>query len=382
MRIGVDASNLREGGGVTHLIEMLGALDCEAAGIAKLTVWGSRSILDLIKHAPRVELRPIRVQTQLRQFLWQARELGAEAARAADILFVPGGTYLGGFRPFVTMSRTLLPFDKSECREYGLSARRLRLEVLRRLQSATMRRAQSVIFLTEFAKRAVLARIGPVAGSVAVVPHGVRPFAQTERTQLPVSAFTVDRPFRLVYVSVVNTYKHQWHVVEAVARLRAEGIPVSLDLIGSAYEPSLRRLREAMRQHDPQERFVSYHGSLPHAEVSAFYQQVDGAILASSCETFGQPLLEAMGAGLPIACSNRSSLPETLGPAGEYFDPEDVSSIAAALDTLIRDSGLRARYSGIARQRASAYTWSRCAADTFSIIRHAHRAALLHQTGR
>jgi len=65
--------------------------------------------------------------------------------------------------------------------------------------------------------------------------------------------------------------------------------------------------------------------------------QADLFVFASSCETFGISLLEAMAVGLPIACSNKSSLPETLQDGGEYFDPEDDQSIASAVKRLILD---------------------------------------------
>ncbi len=52
-------------------------------------------------------------------------------------------------------------------------------------------------------------------------------------------------------------------------------------------------------------------------------------------------LLENMAAGLPIACSNRGPMPEVLGDAGVYFDPESVDDIAHAVAKLIHSPFLR-----------------------------------------
>ena len=66
-------------------------------------------------------------------------------------------------------------------------------------------------------------------------------------------------------------------------------------------------------------------------------------------EGFGLPVLEAMARGVPVACSNASSLPEVAGDAALLFDPHDERAIAAALETLL--SRMRAR---VARTRALA----------------------------
>jgi glycosyltransferase involved in cell wall biosynthesis len=91
-------------------------------------------------------------------------------------------------------------------------------------------------------------------------------------------------------------------------------------------------------------------------------------VFASSCETFGQILVEAMSAGLPIACSNRSVMPELLGDAGVYFDPEQPAEIASAIRTLFDSPELRSRLARESFKKAKNYSWARCADETFSFI--------------
>jgi glycosyltransferase involved in cell wall biosynthesis len=174
-------------------------------------------------------------------------------------------------------------------------------------------------------------------------------------------------------------YKHQWHVVDALGILRERGLPVGLDLIGGAYPPALRRLREAIARVDPAGRFVSYVGAVPHADLPARYQQADVFVFASSCENMPNTLLEAMASGLPIACSDRGPMPEILGDAGIYFDPERPADIARAIEGLLTSATERARVARTARDRVEQFTWERCADDTLSFIvetqRHHMRAA-------
>ncbi len=112
----------------------------------------------------------------------------------------------------------------------------------------------------------------------------------------------------------------------------------------------------------------TYHGVIPYAELPQWYHRADGFVFASSCESFSITLLEAMAAGLPIACSNRGPMPELLGDAGIYFDPEQPESIVAALARLIQDTSWREQHAQMAYTRSQDYSWERCARETLDFI--------------
>lgn len=370
--IGIDASNIRGGGGVTHLVELLRAAVPARDGFDTIVVWSGRKTLS------QLEDRPWLVQAHhpwldgslVHRVAWQRFILPGEARSAGcDVMFVPGGTDTSGFRPMVTMSQNLLPFEWDEVRRYGWSFITLKWLLLRKTQSRTFRKADGVIFLTQFARSRLLHLIGPLKCPDVVVPHGVRnSFVKPPREQSPISEYSSERPYRLLYVSVVDFYKHQWHVVEAVSHLRQMSLPVTLDLVGPAFGPALEKLKSAMAKCDPRGEFVRYTGPVRYAEMHARYAQADLAIFASSCETFGQILTEAMSAGLPIACAGRSAMPELLGDAGVYFNPEDPSDIAAAVLQLMESPALRAKNARAAFEKVREYSWDRCAHDTFSFI--------------
>lgn len=379
MRVGIDASNLRAGGGVTHLVDVLRAVDPGRHGVTDVIVWGGRATLAALPAAPWLHARhePVLDAGLLARTRWQRVTLARRLRDAGcDVLFAPGGSYNGSFRPFVTMSRTLLPFEPGERQRYGASVMRVKLAILRRAQIQALRRADGVIFLNEYARRRVEDATGALGGLVRVIPHGVGDeFRAAPRPARPLDACSAAAPVRILYVSIVEPYKHQWHVVEAVARLRARGLPVVLDLVGGGRAAWIARLRETMARVDPAGEFVTYSGEVDHAALPARYREADLFVFASSCENMPNVLLEAMASGLPIACADRGPMPAVLGPAGRYFDPEQPGDIAAALDALIADAGARDVFARLAHERAAAYSWARCADETFALLRAVHDAA-------
>lgn len=383
--VGIDATNLRSGGGRTHLIELLSAADPLALGVSRVVVWGGRETLATLEDRPwLIKINPPALEGGLlRRTGWQ-RWCLSRAAREAGcvVLWIPGGSYSGDFHPVVTMSRNMLPFEWRELRRYGWSRIALRLCLLRWSQGRALRRAEGVIFLTDFARREVIKVTGPLEGRDVIIPHGLsRRFVMPPKRQKPIDWYGPSAPYRLLYVSIVDQYKHPWHVVEAVARLRMEtGWPLTLDLAGPAYEPALLRLNASLQRHDPAGEWAHYRGPVPYGELHSLYASTDLGIFASSCENMPNILLETMSAGLPVACSKCGPMPEILREAGVYFDPERPEDIAHALRRLIASPALRTDLAGASYAAAQHYTWERCAEDTLRFLVDTCRAYHLRRS--
>jgi glycosyltransferase involved in cell wall biosynthesis len=371
MRIGIDGSNLRGGGSLTHLGELLEAARPERHSVDGVVVWGGRSLTSGLPRRDWLQTvhvdaldgpLPVRVA-------WQQTQLARMARRAAcDLLFAPGGTYLGDFRPFVTMSQNLLPFDLAQARLYGTSPTTTRLLLLRLAQSRTFRRADGTIFLNAHARAHVARAVPHLDGLESIIPHGVSiHFRTPPRPQRPLHTYSERAPFRLLYVSSIDPYKHHEQVAQAVASLVARGMPITLELVGPATPAALRRLSRDVERAGAGS-CVHYSGAVPYVEVRDAHARADAFIFASSCENMPITLLEAMAAGLPIACSNREPMPAILGAGGVYFDPNDATDIARALGDLVASPETRSACAASAFERARAYTWERCAQETFAFL--------------
>ena len=373
--IGVDASRNRSGGAREHLTGILENLDPAVQGIAQVHIWSYQALLDvlpqqswLIKHAvPALE------GGLFSQLWWQATNLSVELKRyRCDILFTSDASSLCPFSPSVVLSQDLLSYEPGVMTSFAWGRARLRLLAIRYLQNAAFRRASGVIFLTQYAANLIQSICGPLR-NIQVIPHGVNPQffgnSQVIATEKRVfSTGTMSEPIRCLYISNAALYKYQWVVIEAIGLLRQKGIAIELDLVGGGSGPAQDKIKAQIALTDLQGQFVRQHPFVPHSALMDYLSSADIFIFASGCEAFGITLLEAMAMGLPIASSNRSSIPETLQDGGLYFDPENPDEIAASVEKILRDPVLRGQLAHRASQLAKQYSWERCSKETWGFI--------------
>lgn len=372
--IGIDASRNRSGGARAHVIGIIGESDPRQFGISEVHIWSYKSLLDSIPDRPwLVKHSPIALEKSLiRQIFWQATVLGGELRKArCQILFSTDATTLCSFRPHVVMSQDLLSFEPGMMSAYGLTGARFRLELILRIQKWGMQRAAGVIFLTKYAGTLVRLTTSGIR-TAAYIPHGVgAEFAAVSKNSK--RATLRGEKIRCLYISNAEIYKNHPQVIAAAGRLVSAGHAIELTLVGGGVGEGLERLNAAIAQYDPERRFVKTYGFVEQATLPEFLSQADIFIFASSCENFPVTLIEAMAAGVPIACSNCGPMPEVLGNTGLYFDPLDPKTIAAAVAKLIDDDDLREKLAAAAKNLARRNSWSRCGAETWAFAAATYR---------
>jgi glycosyltransferase involved in cell wall biosynthesis len=268
------------------------------------------------------------------------------------------------------MSQNMLPFEPEEAKRFGRwSSMRLKMWLLRQSQGRSFQKADGLIFLTQYARDGVTRWLGDAKGLQALIPHGIEPrFAAHPRQQLAARDYSPERPLTFLYVSILMPYKHQIEVAKAASTLRQSGCPVRVRFVGAEWERYGQQFRETLQRLDPRGEFLIWPGSLSFAALHTEYLAADAFLFASSCENLPNILIEAMAAGLPIASSNRGPMPEVLGESGVYFDPLQPEEIAAAMKKLMDSVDLRADLAAQAQAASRAYSWQRCAKETFEFI--------------
>lgn len=375
MIVGIDASNIRLGGGLTHLSCLLDVVRSYADnGQRRVVVWGGKRSIERLTGSKVVELihvpaldgpLPLRMA-------WQQWILPGNLRRyKCDVLFSPGGILPHVVDvPTIVMSQNLLPFESAEYKRFSLfSFMRWKMPMVAVHQRRSMEQADGLIFLTQYARDTVLHSLSKHTPHVAVIPHGLESrFFCPPRPAIEASCFSNASPFRLLYVSIVDMYKHQWQVAKAVASMRADGIPIMIEFIGPNYRPALNKLTTVMDELDPERQFLHYRGAVTFGHLHEVYRKADAFVFASSCENLPNILLEAMASGLPIACSRKGPMPEVLGAGGVYFDPERPEEIRTALLEIYENASLRQDLAEKAFTSATGSSWDRCARETFGFI--------------
>ena len=103
---------------------------------------------------------------------------------------------------------------------------------------------------------------------------------------------------------------------------------------------------------------VTFTGGVSDDEMVALHQVARLAIMPSTEEGFGLPVLEAAACGCPVIVSNVSSLPEILSERAAEFDPYDTASIARAVERALTDDDHRALLTAAGRRAVERWTWA------------------------
>lgn len=379
--LGVDAANIRLGGGRTYLIELLAHFDPHATAFTKIIVWGSRETLDCLPDHPLVSkvFCPELDGTLLKRTWWQVFQLPSLARQAGcDLLFVPGGVFMCSFKPIVTVSLNLLPFSPREIAKYGYSRQAAKFWLLRWLQGRSFKRSSGLIFLADYPRSVINEKVSPLPSSQATIPLGVsNAFDRQVRPQREISSYSKGDPYKIVYVSSLHPYKNHKVLIAAVAKVReSTGWPIRLDLVGPGSSEQEAELKLFAQSFKDSETWLQFSGNLPYLKLSDLYGHADLGAFSSSCENMPNILTEMMASGLPIVSSRMRPMPDILKDGGVYYDPMSESETASAIVKVISDPVLRASIAERGKEVSRRYTWESAALDTFKFLeRLAHRVS-------
>ncbi len=175
------------------------------------------------------------------------------------------------------------------------------------------------------------------------------------------------RPY-FICVGNIKPYKNLARLVEAFMKA-SHAIPHDLVIVGQSeglITGETPEFFETVRRAGDRVQMTGY---VSHDELLSLVGHARALIMPSLYEGFGLPPLEAMAGGVPAVVARAASLPEVCGGAALYFDPLDVSDMAARLVEIGSDTALCNRLitAGLARSRA--FTWEACAGRTAAALR-------------
>ena len=360
LRIGVNALYLIPGGvGGTEiylrgLLSALSALD----PVNRYFIFTNRETgPDLVPKQPNFSAVPqaVRASSRPARILWEQIVLPVQVARLQlDVLLNPGFTapLLCGC-PQVTVFHDLqhkrhpdyfrwfdLPFWRFFL--YG-SAR-----ISRRLIAVSARTARDLQFFY---------RIPPER--IDVLPLGVdREFSELAGVRAP-------EPF-LLAVSTLHPHKNLDGLMEAFAGFRREHPEFRLVICG--LRGFAAEALEGVRRRLSLEDAVEFAGWIPRRDLHDLYRRAFAFIYPTLFEGFGLPVLEAMAAAIPTACSNIDPVGSIAGNGALQFDPHDRAAMLAALVRITGDEELRRQLAYEGPRRAAQFSWETTARGTLKAL--------------
>src|SRR3990167_4126815 len=165
------------GGGVTHLVELLSAADPKKNGFSEIIIWANTSVINALPNKPWLKkIAPAALEKGLlHRIAWNCFIFPCEL-KDVDILFVPGGTYLGKFRPFVNMFQNALPFEKKEKNRFLFTSPLyyFKWNLLKLTQGLTHKLTQGALFPSYYLEDLVWKnKPHSRCAHSRVVPHGI-----------------------------------------------------------------------------------------------------------------------------------------------------------------------------------------------------------------
>ncbi|MDD5351498.1 MAG: glycosyltransferase family 1 protein [Chthoniobacteraceae bacterium] len=251
-------------------------------------------------------------------------------------------------------------FDSNIYEHFGTwvkTGRLLNALLIRALSDFAIFRAKKLFVLSQYCAGYLARHFKGAAGKIVAAAPGCSPPKPKPEGHRPDWARDLTEPF-LLYVGTFSENKNQRRLIEAYGLLQKEGRPLPPLLILGPCDPDYHEaaLAPALKSCPRPDRIL-LPGRVSEDDLIWAYHEALAYVQPSIAEGFGMPVIEAMSYGLPVACSNTTSLPETAGGAALLFDPVSLRSLGEALLRLAGDETLRRELRHKAATRWKAFTW-------------------------
>lgn len=232
------------------------------------------------------------------------------------------------------------------------------------------RHARAIITVSNHARNQIIHTLRMSPERVHVVYNGVDSDATSAApTQTPTDGSVLRTRVRPPFLlNVGNSYPHKniETLLHAFSFLLADHPDVQLVLAGPDNVFQQRLRAEAREIAIPDDRLF-FAGFVSDDDLRWLYAHAAAYVLPSKLEGFGIPPLEALRFGTPVAASRASCIPEILGDAAVYFDPDDLESMVGAVESLLDDPSARTRTLAHAPALLARYRWDRAAQQVLDI---------------
>lgn len=235
--------------------------------------------------------------------------------------------------------------------------------------------AKRVIAVSEFTKQDIIQHFKIPSEKIVMIYEGVadlhhahdQAFTSKLHALAVLSRHCILEPY-LLYVGNAYPHKNLESLVRVFLIIRKRWTDLKLVLVGKD-DYFYHRLREFLTTIKDDTSAIIFPGYVPDEDLQTLFEHAYAYIFPSKYEGFGLPPLEAMSRGCPVISSNATCLPEILGSAAAYFNPEDETSIVTAIERVLTDEHYRQTLISAGKKQATLYDWKQAAVATLAVYK-------------
>lgn len=233
--------------------------------------------------------------------------------------------------------------------------------------SHSCRTAEKIIAVSENTKKDLRKFLGIAPHKIEVIYEGVEANYREvgpEEIERVRKKYHLTKPY-ILYIGVWRVHKNLVGLIKAFGYLKNKYNP-NIDLVVGGKHDSGTSVFETIKKFNLKDN-VLLPGFVAEEDLPALYSGAELFVFPSFYEGFGLPILEAMSCGVPVVCSNTSSLPEVAGEAAQYFDPYNPEEMAEAIREVLINKGLAETLRQKGFERVGNFSWHRMAKETLSV---------------
>ena len=281
-----------------------------------------------------------------------------------DVLFVPSYAI-----PQIHPSKTVVTIHGLEYK-YFPECYSLKERLFLELNTLfSVKWSSKIIVPSENTKKDLVKFYGVDEGKIKVVYHGV----DSSKYQVASIKRQDKKSFDILFVGRLEKRKNLVNLIKAFdmfnnqSRRRYSGMSPSRLIIAGKTGFGFKEIKKTI-QESSFSKDIILKNYISEEEKDELYKKADLFILPSLYEGFGLPVLEAMNYGVPVICSNASSLPEVAGDAALLIDPNNTQEIAEAMNKVFNDDDLRNKMIEKGFENVKRFNWKKCAKETADVL--------------
>ncbi len=316
MTIAFDAINIKSGGGIKHINELL---KNKKKINRKIIIWGNKKVLKQLPNKKNLKKihKPF-FENYFFTIIWKTIFFRHELKKynCKIVILLSGWGFVGKIKS-ISIFQNMLPFSYKELEKYNFSIFKFKMIILKKLLRYSFTKAIGIIFLSKFARDKILKKRKNVKHKV--INHGIEITSFSQKKN--------KKNIKLVYVSNTDPYKNHIFLINGINKLSLKN-KVSIYFIGEKGYCH-NEVSERINTFNKTNRNIKiiFSGPKKFRFLREIYAKSDGMIFASTCENFPNIILEGMSYKLPILCPNIRPLNEIIGKNDFYYNFKNVKSL-------------------------------------------------------